>query len=444
MLLIAGSASATPVQNPYPVTFWINGDLDAGDTGLSGDSLSGFEVYFFKDLGTYQDHYAMSLSVINGRFAVNALDDMGLKLEAGDYYLATKPQDFGGKSYGADPTLLQITPAHTSEGYINLPAGFLRLKEGGGLGVAVVATGLTIARSTTDPADLIVTWDKAIYSNPTIYAMTGDGSGQYDNDYDAAKWLKIFENGTVLITDFGGGKVQYTAGGNSMTHTGQIAAGSNEVYYKTLVNGADPAAAFGAAPAVGKLNIHLGAGMNVASVPFENAATGIDKIFSADLLTNGDNLYFKPLSDRANTDKSTVKDGAWSNPAINIRSNYGYWLETSAAKVMTVWGGVNQEGAYAQTTLIKDAGILVIGCIYPKAALFTDSGLNKAGGAKSGDAVYYKPLAGSPNTQKVLFSESGDQWSDPVIDRTFRLPFGYWYERKSGNGNLDLGRKRPW
>jgi hypothetical protein len=199
------------------------------------------------------------------------------------------------------------------------------------------------------------------------------------------------------------------------------------------------------AQAVGKYDINIGAGMNVVSVQFIRANSAIGQVFQTDLLSEGDYLYFKPLSDSPNTEKATIAGGMWKDDlgnasAIQISPDFGYWIKAANDEILTVCGRV--ENASSRRTAIKDNGILVIGCVYPTRTFFEDAGLSSSGGAKSGDAVYYKPLADSPNTQKVTFD--GTNWSGPEEDRIFTLPFGYWYKRKEGNGDFNFDHLRPW
>ncbi len=325
-----------------------------------------------------------------------------------------------------------------------------------GLGVPVVViegvpfgtVPLNIERS---GLNIRISWDSAIH-NPQIFVRTGNGSGQYVNDGDATVWVDI--TGPSIADEF---DLTHT-GENYILHRSQVGDVSTrpEVYYKGLQSGVSPTAInpdfpsgtvtnLAAAWAVGKLDINIGAGMNVITVPFLRADDGIADVLNTDLLSDSDSLYFKPLSDSPNTEKATLDSGVWKDDSgspsvIQIGPDYGYWIEAGGSKTLTVWGEVVR--ADSRPILVKDGGILVIGCVYPKQTLFADAGLDAAGGAADGDAVYYKPLADSPNTQKVIFD--GTNWSDPVEDRTFTLPFGYWYERKSDVGDLNFNHLRPW
>ncbi|MBU0672633.1 MAG: hypothetical protein KJ732_06370, partial [Candidatus Margulisbacteria bacterium] len=183
----------------------------------------------------------------------------------------------------------------------------------------------------------------------------------------------------------------------------------------------------------------------VISVPLIRTDNSIGDVFNPDLLSDGDYLYYKPLSDSPNTEKATIVSGVWKDrgieSSIHISPDYGYWIKAQGEKTLTVWGDVIRDES--RPILIKNNGILVIGTVYPRQTLFLEAGLNaEETGSKAGDEVYYKPLANSANTQKVIFD--GAQWSDPVTDRTFKLPYGYWYKRKSGNGDFNFGHLRPW
>ena len=79
--------------------------------------------------------------------------------------------------------------------------------------------------------------------------------------------------------------------------------------------------------------------------------------------------------------------------------------------------------------------------------LFEEAGLSAAGGILTGDLVYYKPSARSVNT--VMVSWDGTNWTEAgsiaeLVKRSFKLPYGYWIYRNTGNGTFNFKHLRPW
>jgi hypothetical protein len=311
-------------------------------------------------------------------------------------------------------------------------------REGGEI-VPAGTVGLSIQRVGNN---VVISWDIAVANNPKIYVLTGNGSGQYDN---GTGWTQVLNAGAAIASSEPLGT--FTPGAGTLTHSDQVGRGSGEVYYKGLLADTDASGTnltllsltnFQAARAVGKVNISLTAGMNVISVPFLRTGDDtIEAVFPTDLLANGDYFYFKPRSDSPNTEKSTIVGGAWNNP-VAISPDFGYWIKTAGAHTLTVWGRVVNT---ARSVDITENGILVIGTVFPMATPFLTAGFSAHGGSRTGDVVYYKPVASSPNTQKITFN--GTNWVGNPEDLTLKVPFGYWYKRNAGNGPFALSRSRP-
>ena len=125
MAALAAAASAVPVVPPYPTSFWINGTLTGAPT------LEGFKAYFFSVSGDYQAQFAMDVSAIDGKFHINAMDDLGmLPLVTGTtYYFGVENKVVGATSYGINETELTFTAQDLANGYKDLDAAMTTLVE---------------------------------------------------------------------------------------------------------------------------------------------------------------------------------------------------------------------------------------------------------------------------------------------------------------------------
>lgn len=118
-----------------------------------------------------------------------------------------------------------------------------------------------------------LTWEASMYgTNPDIYILTGSGSGEYQNTYDANKW-KIYSDALFA------GKVAMSPG--LLVHSNQVGAVSQspEVYYKGLRRniGTDR---IQSAEAVGKADVVVGGGRKwtLFSMPFMDAPSDLNQL----------------------------------------------------------------------------------------------------------------------------------------------------------------------
>jgi hypothetical protein len=455
LVMVTGVMGSTQTPTTYPTDFRLIGSL----TAASGSGVSGYKVVFYQATNasddTYTNGFAKALTDANGNFNINMHDDarlLELQPQPYNYYIGVvKKLAADGNSYGINEKTLQITAQDLINGYkIVDPAVFGQLVLNEGIidpdGGPVPPDGTVPLSITRSGSDILISWEASSVSSgdPQIFVLTGSGLGDYNS---TTGWTPV-----VSGQPYGGTAVTIDSANRTLIHTGQVAGGTSEVYYKALQFGTDAThqtsdpnysgqTYLQTAWAVGKMNIAIGAGVNVVSIPFSKADSGVNKVISPDLLSDGDILYTKPASDNPNTSRFRIVNGVWvddqDNPAtLPMTPDSGYWIVASSAKPLTVWGNVVTDNS--RSTLVKDSGILVIGCVYPNKELFINAGLNSQGGAVNKDVIYYKPAAASANTQKLTFDGTNWLCDDANETKMFTSPFGYWYNRAAGNGDYTL------
>lgn len=103
---------------PYPTEYWIMGQLDGTAVGLSGSQLDGFTVISYNTSTTPWTAFAAGVSYDNGKFLINAMDDLRmLPLTARTCYIGVGRKQIGDKFYGKNETNLAISAADLGNGY---------------------------------------------------------------------------------------------------------------------------------------------------------------------------------------------------------------------------------------------------------------------------------------------------------------------------------------
>jgi hypothetical protein len=128
VISLAGStmALATPKLPPYPTVFWINGTLAKDVTGKP-PSISGYKIVFYNNKGKATDGYAIAETAADGKFNVNAMDDLRmLPLADGTYYIGVVAKG----DYGVSETAVPLRATDLAAGYKTVA---LALEKDGGI-----------------------------------------------------------------------------------------------------------------------------------------------------------------------------------------------------------------------------------------------------------------------------------------------------------------------
>ncbi len=219
--------------------------------------------------------------------------------------------------------------------------------------------------------DIKITWEAA-FINPNIYVMVGDGSGRYANDYDAAKWFKVFSGGAVasgLPAELGS-FAKSTDG--FLLHQTQFAAGTPEAYYKGLQTGFnDPTLVyqgvqiFTSAEAVGKANLYFPQGYTLFELPVWMNVPSIPNSLNGQLDTSavGDELYDYSMN------KSSYTSGTWVGALPNFEKARGYYLRIlNSPKTITFMGKIE----LAPVGIDLNSGYSMVGNPYPTSKEIND------------------------------------------------------------------------
>lgn len=461
MPAVVFAAPAKQIIPPYPTTFWAYGSLTAPVGAAANFSLAGYRVVLYlKDAQTLKyNGYSYADTDANGQFKINAHGDLQLlPLREGDYFFGVVKKaenaNADAKKYGINEEKLPFVQADLTNGYKNvntIPLPFnLQLVEGEGINDPTVTDGPGTGPGEEEPPAGTVKLSiarhafnniKLSWTDPgrvKIYARVGVvGDGAFLPE--ANGWTKVYDAGAVVPDLVGFGNFQVVADEKALLHNGEVGGGLAEVYYRGVTDDNALATAW----AVGKINISVGEGMNVLSFPLEIQDSSIEKVLFSDMLTAGDSIYFKSKPDSANTDKATIVGGVWRDDLgaispLRITQKYGYWLQASKNRTLTILGDVPRGDA--GSTVVTDGGMLIVGVFYPTKGTFASAGFG-AGKAANGDSIYFKLLANSANTQKIEFA--GGAWTGLVNDLVIRAPLGFWYQRKLGNGVGEFNRTMP-
>lgn len=192
------------------------------------------------------------------------------------------------------------------------------------------AVQLEIARQEDD---IRISWDVTTYGGGiALFMLTGDGSGQYTNNYEG--WVPVIDE--PIIDGIGFDYTEVPVG--RILVLDQFAGGANELYFKAFTtSGPSDANAFAAAPAVGKINIDVSNSYALYSVPLipltgDRRTWALQDIFG-DQINNGEIQYAQGGLLRV-----VCEDGIW--PDKNIEVSKGFWLKANASKKISIIGGV--------------------------------------------------------------------------------------------------------
>jgi len=426
ILLLSGAAFAQ--GKVYEPIYWFYGRVlptsDAGVAGPDGRMVITYYQGLPPDLSCASDEVGpRGAAGISQNYIINLMADYrNIPDAATTYEVATIR---GADGYGAGPVAVTID----GSGVKRIPD--MTLMRGGGV-VPVDpppegSVRLTISREGESVgANIRVSWVAPIPIN--LYALTGPGTGVYTNEVSAWHWI---DPAMVVGYNFYPGYV---------IHSGQVRAGTSEVYYKALIAGLDPYRYLASAEAVGKFNMNIGTGFNLISIPFAttpSADATVERIFGRGQLTSGgpdtaDALYYKPSAGLPNYLKAYLSSTGWVGGSVMepINPALGYFLEAHADKIVTVVGEV---ALRAGRTVKFDPDYTIFGILYPRPLQLTGGRTNPIEGAFSGgpdtaDAIYYKPNAALPNYLKAYLS--GASWTSGFDPKP---PFGYFYERKAAS-----------
>ena len=320
---------------------------------------------------------------------------------------------------------------------------------------------LNIARQGTG---LMISWDKALYPNPQLFVLAGDGSGQFTNNIDNNNWLPL--------TDYAAahdGEIDDAAGlgDGRIVHGGQVGSGAPELYYKGVkaeISAADLPMILPTAWAVGKINAALQgtadpAGKNLIALPFQSqqgmTVAGVLGEGSETVWTEGDLVQSKFAASPAYKTAVYV-GGAWKDaantanaPAFELDPRFGNWLITKANKTATLIGEVLHDSPTVAVDVYGGAGLTtggktLLGLVYPQALGLTATTLINDG-ARAGDLIQFKVSPLNPAYISAVVSEGA--WknaanpSEPLDPRIslLRTPNSYIYVR-FGDGT-DAGFK---
>ncbi|KAF0134070.1 MAG: hypothetical protein FD145_924 [Candidatus Saganbacteria bacterium] len=425
LLLATGIVFAAQQPAPYPAAFWVNGLITAGNTGLADADIASISVIFFEDPANYLNKYALSRQKINGKFSINAMDDLGmLPLKVQNYYVGTQQYVINGKNYGVNRRDIQLESDDLGKGYKNLPFDLV-VEENGGM-LPPVVFPINIAREKdTAGSGVIISWDKTKIITPTIYYMTGNGTGQYKNNFDNNLWKVAgrFENGILVIKDNQFDKVTE----DSIRHKAQVGQSFEEVYYKATTD--DPinnSKIFETAPAVGKFlaTIYSSGKYNMIGVPFIIQSKGdIDSVLSTELRKNGIELLKFNNSTQQYT--GMYYEGAWKGATAYLSAGEGIWVynPTSNNIISTIVGNVPELNKDIKSNLYGPAKYNMVSIPHPQGGALTKLKLDPL--AESEVLVF--------DNEKQSYSGtyvSGNAWKE---DKLIAPAKAFWYYQKGAD-----------
>jgi len=321
-------------------------------------------------------------------------------------------QTFGepaGANFQNDTGLIRITP------------GILGLLDDQG----IAADGTYKLYISANGNNVEITWETT--DNPQIFALIGNGAGEYLNDYSAAKW-KLIASGGALVSPTPDGYGTFTYADNKLVHQNQVKMGTGEVYYKALWS-TIPSTQYSyyipSAEAVGKINIQLSSGFNLVGVHLVKGEGHLVSDFIANW--SDQDMIFKKTSGNPTYDKAIYNGSAWSDPfSLTIPAGTGCFVKTSASKMLTLLGSVQLVGS---SRIYGNGGFAIVSMAVPR-AIPDGEGANLFNFASNNDTVFKKTSAANPtyDKAKAVVSGAAITWtlSPPVLD--FKGGRGYFYQ----------------
>jgi hypothetical protein len=379
----------------------------------------------------------------------------------------------GADNYGVEPTPINLNLA---QGYTNVEVALT--KNAG-------APPLTISRIDTDnngQEDAIkINWLPDI-SEPQIFILTGNGTGQYTNAID--NWVKITTDppavwGIKNVDDLPGILKDPSNGNSSMIEMvdnnkgmrmlkqvgGDLNARRPEVYFKLLVKGAVPADTLPQALACGKFDVEVGPPVGppddsperfFISVPLVQTDTTLQAVFGTQI-SDGD--WLAEYDDQAKvTSGANRVNGAWQQigaggpdpkPLLtDILLGHCFGFHTANVGTKTFVGSVYNSDFASTLTGGPDSKPTWIANPFVKPINIAAAGLNQASFdadiSKQSRVRQYRADAKTiGGVDGMAYHTAADKWmayhNEGLVDSILELKPGRGYYFKD-NVNLNI----PW
>jgi len=368
----------------------------------------------------------------NGEYILyDTINSGGMTLQGGEYILKdSKGEALGGVMKGGDysltPGILGVLVGVTTP---EVPPGTVKLY---------------ISR---DNLDIKITWEASKYGAiPQIFALVGnDGTGLYQNNYDAQKWVPVANNDTV-------GTTSVTINPGSLKHLNQVGGGAAEIYYKGLLSGINDYAKYiPSAEAVGKVNVAFSVGVigsNYLSYPFIQGNNSIKEVLDVNSFPEGTKIYSQmtgPNKDQYDFDVAKLVNKSWLNSfnnqsvddTLKILPEKSYMVQIPLNTKYTMLGKVVIDSDERTTDIMTYKNTYFGNCrawAYNLGDVNVNTLLKLSNDVKAGDKIYY------PNDTEYNFDVSkysDGKWINSFTNQPstmlLKLPKGYMYYR-DGNG----------
>jgi hypothetical protein len=301
-----------------------------------------------------------------------------------------------------------------------------------------------------------------------IYALEGDGSGQYVNG--GAGWFQVL--GGAGVTDAGVARlVSMGVDGvfRSIRVDNQVGTAPNEIYFKGVIRGRPEPLAHATwglpgAAAVGKVNVPLqgtpaNPGKNIVSIPlYPKIDRSVSAVFGQEIWLDEELIQYKYTGSPAYSSAKFL-GGQWQNaarsgtpPAFEFDPRQGYEIIVRGDKVFSAVGGViNTSEAVVEIYNgrgLSTGGKTLLGMYYPLNFSLTGGSNLLVSGAGENDLIQYKTSPFSPAyiSAKVVdgrWINAANAGADlPAVISNLRLPYGYTFVRY-GDAGFTWRRARP-
>lgn len=402
------AAQQTP---PYPTTFWLIGNITAGNTGLWANQLRDFKIVFYKNQNTPDPEdnsggYATGFTDASAKYNVNAHDDLRLlpltsaAAPDNNYYIAIVKTTKNGVVCGKNETGITITEADLQNGYKKLDN--LELKVGDGIIDPDRGddTGLIYdTKIERVGADIKLSWKcdpSLVNQRANIWRLT-DSQKEYSTSED---WLLVEKN---------------VANNNPWTDPFVKAENGENAYYRVIPSGAAfaPENEAGNGPfashdqkifdpknnarTVGKFDVEIfppaeGAAFryNFISSPLVQYDENLDSVFGKQLPSSSRQAKATEIWGWTGTsfgDQAYLSQNGWvkintNNDAPNFKNEYGvgYIIKTKSGQeqvFLTLVGMVNTDFAYNGKIGVRSNMYTSLGDPIPKTISLANLGLNE-------------------------------------------------------------------
>lgn len=427
LILMGTIAQSAQDQAPYPVPYWIIGNLQQGACPIAPEN---FQIIVYKDPalpanggdgsyryltnGAYADGYSGAAVNNSSPFKINAYDDLKMQKFTGAFYVGVVARtDANGNTWGVNETRFEIGADNVGMGGYSLsPPLELKLGEGVPSPIPAGTVPLTI---THDGNDIVISWDvsQTANQNPNIYLLNGDGSGAYTNLPDNWIWVNDpaapapgFDNPrTDGLTD---GILRYLGQyGNNSTVPEAYLKALQTPHIKTDINPDTSRTYFQDAWAVGKMDKQLIRNdFELINVPFSITANNVSQIIGSQL-TNATLVY-----NEDGLKQILLIGGTWDYE-IPLTLATGYWLRSDDKDATITYLGDVIHSIYFKTL---DLGFDLYGYPVPR----------KTDAAALGIAPVTGDLMLLNRGGLTQFSYT-DKWDSPF---TISPLEGFWYQNQ--------------